>query len=543
MRLKHDNSEQKLRGAYYTPSDLADAITASLDLGNAKQILEPSCGDGVFIEALLRNGIDDEARIDAIEIDREECKKAEKFYGNDPRVRFHNRDFFEYYETKNQMYDAIVGNPPYIRYQYLDTEQRSWLADILTRQGLKSNKLINAWVGFMVACTEMLNDSGVLAFVIPAELLQVAYAEDLRAFLTNEFERITLLTFQKLVFDDIEQETVVFIGRKGKDSCSIRVVEFSDVRELTSHGFEEVEFQSVDTSSNKWTRYFIDAEHAKVLDKLSRDKRLIPFSDLALINVGVTTGNNSFFSITDEISELYDLNELTRPLIGRSSHTSGAFFTKEDWEENRAAGKRARLLVLEDGQYDMLSPIQQAYIDLGEKNGENTGYKCSIRDSWYSVPSVWIPSAFFLRRNNLYPKFVLNGCSAISTDTMHRVEFKEGIDPELSLITYYNSIAFAFTELCGRSYGGGVLEMLPKEVGNILVVDPKVLSLPDETKNDLLSRIDNTLRGSVPIEELLDYVDKTILIDQLGYSKDDCDSCRSIWKTLQMRRLNRGIKH
>lgn len=32
-----------------------------------------------------------------------------------------------------------------------------------------------------------------------------------------------------------------------------------------------------------------------------------------------------------------------------------------------------------------------------------------------------------------------------------------------------NSISFAFTEICGRNYGGGALELLPKETGNILV--------------------------------------------------------------------------
>ena len=540
MRLKHNNTEQKLRGAYYTPSNLAEAIIASLDLKNARRILEPSCGDGVFLEAALKNGVSENACIDAIEIDHEAYAIASENYGKDMRVRFHNRDFFEYYESESHKYDVIFGNPPYIRYQYLETEQRTWLSDILTRQGLKPNKLINAWVGFMVACTDMLKENGVLAFVVPAEILQVAYAEDLRSFLTRKFESITLLTFQKLIFDDIEQETVVFIGQKGESPCSIRVIESDDINELAQKDFDSVPFQPVHSSSNKWTRYFISADHAKVLDELSQDERLVKLSDLALINVGVTTGNNSFFSITDEVSKRYDLDELTLPLIGRSSHTSGAYFTNADWKENRNAGKRARLFVLKNDQYDKLSKKQQSYIDLGVKNGDNTGYKCSIRDSWYSVPSVWTPDAFFLRRNNLYPKFVLNGCNAISTDTMHRIEFRPGTDPELALISYYNSIAFAFTELCGRSYGGGVLEMLPREVGNILVVDPKNLDLSNETKMSLIAHIDNTLRGNLPIEELLDYVDETVLVEMLGYEKRICEACRGIWKTLQARRLNRG---
>ena len=78
---------------------------------------------------------------------------------------------------------------------------------------------------------------------------------------------------------------------------------------------------------------------------------------------------------------------------------------------------------------------------------------------------------FFLRRNNLYPKFVLNACSAVSTDTMHRMKFNDGFNHEIALLAYYNSIGFAFIELCGRSYSGDVLEILPKEVGSVMLPD------------------------------------------------------------------------
>lgn len=55
MKLKVNNSEQKLRGAYYTPFELADKIVKLFNLSNIKDILEPSCGDGVFIDALVNN--------------------------------------------------------------------------------------------------------------------------------------------------------------------------------------------------------------------------------------------------------------------------------------------------------------------------------------------------------------------------------------------------------------------------------------------------------------------------------------------------------
>ena len=56
MKLKKDSSEQKLRGAYYTPLKLSNAIVKLFDGQDISSILEPSCGDGVFIESLSSFG-------------------------------------------------------------------------------------------------------------------------------------------------------------------------------------------------------------------------------------------------------------------------------------------------------------------------------------------------------------------------------------------------------------------------------------------------------------------------------------------------------
>ena len=53
MKLKENNSAQKLRGAYYTPLPLAEMMVKLFSSDESiKTVLEPSCGDGVFIDAL-----------------------------------------------------------------------------------------------------------------------------------------------------------------------------------------------------------------------------------------------------------------------------------------------------------------------------------------------------------------------------------------------------------------------------------------------------------------------------------------------------------
>lgn len=435
-------------------------------------------------------------------------------------------------------YDLILGNPPYIRYQYLTETQRELQSNILTSHGMKANKLINAWVAFLVACVQLLSENGRIAFVIPAEILQVAYAEDLRLFLSEHLAKITLITFEQLVFPDIEQEVVVFIGEKGSVEKGIRIIEMSDLSGFDKLDLQQNGFQKMQHVKEKWTRYFTTAKEMELIQTIRADKRFAKFADYGLINVGITTGNNGYFSISEEVCNEYDLESVTLPLIGRSSHAHGIFFTDEDWKKNKASGKSARLVNFPDIPIEDYPERHKAYIASGEASGENEGYKCSIRDRWYIVPSVWVPDAFFLRRNNLYPKFVLNRCNAVSTDTMHRMKFNSDVKPENILLAYYNSISFAFTEICGRSYGGGVLEILPGEMGNIML--PKLDDIDEEACRSLLKRIDAIVREDDDIEKALDIVDKEILVDVLGIETEWCEKCRAIWKKMQRRRLGRG---
>ncbi len=541
MRLKKDSTEQKLRGAYYTPLQLADAMVSLFASQNISTILEPSCGDGVFLDALQNlNLLNKVEKVTAVEIEPDEAEKVRARYSEVEQIEVFTEDFFDFYNRvlgKGQ-YDLILGNPPYIRYQYLKESQREMQSQILTSHGMKANKLINAWVAFIVACVQLLSEKGKIAFVIPAEILQVAYAEDLRLYLTNNLAKITLITFEQLVFPDIEQEVVVFIGEKGEEEKGIRIIEMNDLGGFSQLDLSQNGFQKLQHVREKWTKYFVTPEEMALIQELRTDKRFAKFSEYGIINIGITTGNNRYFSITEETSEHYQLGEVTLPLIGRSSHAHGIYFTSEDWENNKLSRKRARLIYFPDIPYDEYPAKHKEYIMLGETNGEHEGYKCSIRERWYIIPSVWVPDAFFLRRNNLYPKFVLNCCGAVSTDTMHRMKFNANVEPENILLAYYNSVSFAFTEICGRSYGGGVLEILPGEMGNILL--PKIEHIDSSLRNSILEEVDRIVRNDENIEKALDLVDQEVLVNLLKIEPDICKHFRRIWKKMQKRRLGRG---
>ena len=196
MKLKENNSAQNIRGAYYTPLPLAEMMVKLFSSDESiKTVLEHSCGDGVFIDALddmkMLEQLNDAT---AIEIEQDEVEKLKHRFANSKKIEIINRDFFDYYEnTYEKKFDLILGNPPYIRYHYLTEFQREKQAQVLIKNKMKSNKLIYSWVFFLVACIELLEKNGTIAFVIPAEIMQVAYAEDLRKYLSKHLSKINII--------------------------------------------------------------------------------------------------------------------------------------------------------------------------------------------------------------------------------------------------------------------------------------------------------------------------------------------------------------
>lgn len=557
---KEAPSYQKLRGGYYTPPPIAAFLARWAIQSPQTKVLEPSCGDGAILAAaiteLLAQGAAKQqisTLVKGVELDEEERAKALRHYTQRATIKngtpIHGGDFFSYCQQYLEpqglfagiemntapLFDAVIGNPPFIRYQNFAEEHRRPAFAILRRAGMRPNRLTNAWVPFLVASAFMLNEKGRMAMVVPAELLQVNYSAELRRFLSDYFNKISLITFRQLVFDGIQQEVVLLLAeRNGGGQGGIRVIELDGIDDLASYeyaDFAKRELKPIDHSTEKWTQYFLAKKEIELLRALKSHPELKLTGDVMEVDVGIVTGQNQFFVLSQEQIAQYALQNFTQSMVSRSGHLKGIVFSAQDWAENVKNNLPSFLLNFPQVDKKDLPQELKTYVHYGEEQAWHTGFKCRIRHRWYVVPSVWTPDAFMLRQVHAYPKLILNQAGATCTDTIHRVKFRQPQEGTKVTTAFLNTLTFAFAEVVGRSYGGGVLELEPNEAEKL----PLPLQQAEQLDTDEL----HALLLKQGIDAVLEITDRTLLSKGLGLSQKEIKLLRQIWCKLRDRRINR----
>lgn len=530
----------KMRGGYYTPPQITNYITKWAITKGTETVLEPSCGAGNFINAISKRmdelGLSAKEKSDkvlGIELFNREAEKA-RIYG----ATIKTSDFFGFYKKNirgKKLFDVVLGNPPFIRYQNFEKKYRNLAFELSEEVGVKLNRLTNIWIPFLILSTECLNENGKLGMVIPAELFQVDYAAATRKYLTEKFEHLTIITFKKLLFEGTQEEVVILLGEKKSNKKGIEVVELEDASELICENInlDVQETKELDHSTEKWVKYYLSAEELNLLRRLENDERLCLTTELFETNVGVVSGQNKFFVMDKKTVEERELHSKVQPIIGRAEQLAGITFSEKDFEEVANAEKKVFLFVPDNVDFSNLSEAEKKYIQYGEKEQYHKGYKCRIRNRWYIVPQSWKPNAFMLRQINRVPKIVLNKTVATNTDTLHKIRFLDGVNGEYVVAAFINSFTFAQCEITGRSYGGGVMTFEPGEV--------RKLRIPMKNAEKLdIKFIDKCIREN-RIEEALSYSDEILLKQGLGLSENEIFMLKEIWLKLSDRRIDRKM--
>ncbi len=489
---------RKARGAFFTPVGITQHMAEWAIRSADDRVLEPSTGEAAFlvsaVERLLELG-NEAPSVNGVEIHAPSAEAARALIGAaGGTADIVVKDFFMV--EASATFDAIIGNPPFIRYQDWTGPQRDRARFAALQQGVALTGLSSSWAAFVVHSAGFLKPGGRLSLVLPAELLSVNYAAPVRRFLLENFASVELVVFDEQVFPDAEADTVLVKAdgwrRTPAGSAVLRQTRnASTLRELKAG----TTWAPIDTA-DRWTAMALSPVTTSVMTRLAGVSAFVPLEAFGDTSLGAVTGGNRYFALSPErVRELgIPRRDLLRISPPGSSHLRGLELTRNAL--TRLGQDKQPIWLLYPSAAPAAATMQ--YIDEGHRTGADQAYKCRVRKPWWRVPVLKAPDLFLTYMNADTARLTTNTAGAHHLNSIHGVYLKEEhreLARDVLPIASLNSMTLLSAELVGRSYGGGILKIEPREADRWWMPSPALLSQHRQALASLKPRVQRMLRA------------------------------------------------
>jgi adenine-specific DNA methylase len=477
VKTASEVTPEKLRGGFYTPADLVhfclQRAAENAPKGRALRLLEPSIGDGAFVRGLhgtpLQGRIERILGLEVLDIEAEKARQALRSSSLDGEVRIASAIQWATEETDG-LFDVAVGNPPFVRFQFVERRDRAAIDDLAGGLELSFRGVSNLWIPLLIASLSRLRAGGAIAFVVPTECFTGCSAQVARDWLLANVEDLHFDLFPPGSFPGVLQEIAVMSGRRAdsraRPSPQIRI---------TEHGAsgESHSWSNTARDGESWTRYLLEPKYLEALAEARALPAIGALGDTAAFEVSIVTGANDFFTVDQSTLEAHELTRWARPLLPRARHAEGLLYASRDQDRTVAAGARAWLLDFNEEQEDPQRFVgARRYLRHGEARLLHERYKCRIRSPWYRIPGIRSGELLLSKRSHTFPRVAVNRAGVFTTDTIYRGRMLAGsgsVGADALAATFHNSLTLLTAEIEGRSFGGGVLELVPSEVRRLSV--------------------------------------------------------------------------
>jgi tRNA1(Val) A37 N6-methylase TrmN6 len=474
-------------GAYYTPAVLAEPLARWAVRSASDTVFDPSCGEGAFLtcglDRLLGLGTAPRTlsdQIAGVELDVRALHRARgALVSRHPGLRWSRLaqdDFFLFAQENlgKVAFDAVVGNPPFLRTQgRSDVSKRRALA-VARSCGAELTADASAWAPFVAAATGFVKPGGRLAMVVPREALFTNYTRPLLSMLERRFAAVNLIALDEFWFEGAMVKVALLLA----EGIGPGVLRLHETRELGNID-RLIEAAPAPVSAPSWVWSRIPAECRPSAARALETPALAPLTDFASVLIGVVTGEKNFFLLPDaKIRELEIPRDFVTTALSKPAQLAGSTFTLRDAAALQSSGEACRMVTIPTDYEGSCRPLN-AYIAAGAKQGLDRNYKCRTRKPWYSVRRQLPPPeallGYLVKRR---PRFAANGAGVHSTNNLHRVYLKKPWNGSTSLTAAVamNAATMLTVELLGRIAAAGVLKIEPGDVSKIRLVHPDVLA-------------------------------------------------------------------
>lgn len=530
---------RKARGAFFTPEKVAKFITDWAIRSPDDSIIEPSCGEAVFLHQISRGH---QGRVVGVEIHSASAREAERTLNLEGiEAVVHHGDFFAHSEFSQ--YDAAVGNPPYVRYQGWTGEARAASLAAALRAGVNLTNLASSWAAFTIHSALHLREGGRLGLVLPAELMTVNYAAPVRRFLMDHFDDVTLVLFEERVFRGVEVEAVLLLAdgyaperRGGTDHMNvIQVRDASGLQDLA-----EARRWAPPTRGARWSAGLMSVDGLAAYTAVTGDARFSFLENWGDTTLGMVSGNNRYFTLSPaKVRNLWlEPTDLVRLSPPGSKHLRTLTLTSAGLERLGEHGEATYLFRPSDEP----SAAAWRYIKSGEDLDVHTAYKCRVRKPWWRVPYLRPADLFLTYMNADTPRLATNRAKAHHLNSVHGVYLKpEHRELGMSVLPLasLNSVTLLGAEVVGRAYGGGMLKIEPREADYLPMPSPDLVETHRAALAGLRPKVAAALRAGRLLEAVT-LVDDVLLVKGLRMSKTAVSAVRAEHARLTARRVTRS---
>ncbi len=543
--------KDKKNGMVATPQEVADFLATWAVRSPSDIVLDPSCGDGAFLNAswnrLISIGASREALGQVYGVERQSglWQDIRDLW----QERIIHRDFFEIRPGEHPLpfVDVVVGNPPYVRAHRFKGENREKALragdDSLIQtlgDGAKLTQGSNTWAPFLLHACTFLGPSGRLAMVLPTELLTADYAKPVREFLRKRFSSLSFVLFRKRIFEQEQDALLLLADSGGKPGIyRIEIDSSENLNEVMTRMVPAPHLSDV-WLAGKWTALLTNQDVLDLLNSLCTRNLAMKLESVAKVKIGLVTGNSDFFVLKPSQAEHGHLkNEWLIPIVAKANQIPGAVLTRGDLDELQQTDSKHLLLRIPPDTDLSLDPDLQRYVEWGRSQGIHSLQKCRTRWPWYSVPYSTVPDLFLTYMSGKRCRLCLNEAKINCTNNIHQLFIKDKKLANVCVASFYSSLTGLSIELAGRGYAGGLIKLDPGDAKMLLMPNLETVSRSTLASIEaFLSQVDSELRTQ-PNDGVWGELDELILLQILGLSVDECRMIQQEYIRLRNRRMSR----